>query len=148
MPDQITEIVFYSIEKTIKAYRKFAQRRIDKAGIDITIDQWLVIKCLKDNEEITQNRLAELIFKDVASVTRMIELLVKKGYIERFFNDTDRRRFALKITAAGENILKLVSDIVLENRAIALSGLDNKKIEELQSGLNLITENCEKQTNN
>ncbi len=34
--------VFYSIEKAIKTYRQFAQRRLSVRNIDITIDQLLV----------------------------------------------------------------------------------------------------------
>lgn len=142
MSEQVTGVVFYSIEKAIKTYRKFAQKRIDNASIDITIDQWLVLKSLNDNESISQNKLAEIIFKDVASVTRMIELLVKKGYIERSFNELDRRRFILKITAKGKDVLTAVSNIVMENRSIALKNIESDKTNELQKTLNIIISNC------
>lgn len=144
MAEQITSVIFYTIEKSIKTYRKFAQRRIDDANINITIDQWLVLNCLNENETITQNKLAELIFKDVASVTRMVELLVKRGYLERTFNSEDRRRFDLKITDIGRQILKDVSNIVSENRTLALKGFNAETIEQLQSDLNQIIFNCER----
>ena len=37
---------------------------------------------IERNSEISQVELAELLFKDVASITRMIELLVKEDFIE------------------------------------------------------------------
>jgi MarR family transcriptional regulator for hemolysin len=37
--EQLKEVIFYSLEKTIKTYGQFAQKRLREAGYDITIDQ-------------------------------------------------------------------------------------------------------------
>jgi len=143
MPEKVTGVVFYTIEKAIKTYRKFAQHRIDRAGLGITIDQWLVLDSLKCNETISQNKLAELVFKDVASVTRIIDLLVKKGHLIRSEHPNDRRRFNLKITDSGKEIIEKVSSIVDENRQLALSGLDETCVTQIQSSLDQIVSNCQ-----
>jgi Transcriptional regulators len=142
MSEQVTGVVFYTIEEAIKTYRKFAQKRINQQELDITIDQWLVLNCLASNKDISQNHLAELTFKDVASVTRMIDLLVKKEYLIRSMHTDDRRRFALEITEKGQEIINKVSLIVTENRNIALNGLNDDDISQLQSMLRQIIENC------
>lgn len=142
MSEQITEVVFYTIEESIKKYRKFAQKRINEQGLDITIDQWLILKSLDANKNLPQNQLAELTFKDVASVTRIIDLLVKKGYLKRSMHADDRRRFELEITENGQEIIKTVSLIVNENRNIALNGLSDDNINQVQSLLKQIIENC------
>ena len=77
--EKLDEIIFYTLEKSIKTYRKFAQQQLLKNGYDITIDQWLVLKTLQENQQLSQNQIAELVFKDFASITRIIELLVKKN---------------------------------------------------------------------
>ncbi|TRX16230.1 hypothetical protein FNW25_16885, partial [Flavobacterium franklandianum] len=71
-----TGTVLYLIEQAIKEYRKVSQRNISKIVKDITIDQCLVLIILNNDAEISQNELANLIFKDNASITRMIELMV------------------------------------------------------------------------
>lgn len=142
MSEQITEVVFYTIEEAIKKYRKFAQKRINEQGLDITIDQWLILKSLDANKNLPQNQLAELTFKDVASVTRIIDLLVKKEYLKRSMHADDRRRFELEITEKGQEIIKAVSLIVNENRSIALNGLSDDNISQVQSLLRQIIENC------
>lgn len=142
MSEQITEVVFYTIEESIKKYRKFAQKRINEQGLDITIDQWLILKSLDANKNLPQNQLAELTFKDVASVTRIIDLLVKKEYLKRSMHADDRRRFELEITENGQEIIKTVSLIVNENRNIALNGLSDDNINQVQSLLKQIIENC------
>ena len=144
MNDNITEVIFYTIEKAIKSYRKFAQKRIDQAKLDITIDQWLVLNCLSKNENISQNKLAELIFKDVASVTRIIDLLVKKEYVIRSFHSSDRRRFNLTITDKGDAIIREASRIVNENRSAALENISAEEAKQADLILQKLIANCEK----
>ena len=77
--DQVNTVIFYNIEKAIKSYRRLAQKELKKHGLNITVDQWLTLSALNDNPDIAQKDLAEMIFKDNASVTRIILLLVKSG---------------------------------------------------------------------
>ena len=77
--ETLNDILFYNLEKSIKMYRKYAQKQLTKAGFEITIDQWLVLKTIQENKNISQNQIAEMVFKDFASITRIIELLVKKN---------------------------------------------------------------------
>jgi DNA-binding MarR family transcriptional regulator len=123
-------------------YRKFAQNRILKSGYDITIDQWLVLKTLHENKSISQNEIAELVFKDFASITRIIELLVQKAYITRKINTTDRRKFILEITEKGNKIIEKIYPIVIENRKQALTDLSIDEINNLKIQLEKIITNC------
>ena len=52
--DKLDNIIFYNLEKTIKSYRQFAQANCLKAGVEITIDQWLVLKTIGEYPDITQ----------------------------------------------------------------------------------------------
>ncbi len=144
MNNNITDVIFYTIEKAIKSYRKFAQKRIDQAKLDITIDQWLVLNCLSKNKNISQNKLAELIFKDVTSVTRIIDLLVKKEYVIRSFHSSDRRRFNLTITEKGDAIIRQASQIVNENRSTALENISAEEVKQADLILQKLIANCKK----
>jgi len=142
MSEKITEVVFYTIEEAIKSYRKFAQKRITEQGLDITIDQWLVLKSLDTNKDLPQNQLADLVFKDVASVTRIIDLLVRKEYLVRSMHSDDRRRFVLEITEKGRDVITRAGSIVNENRSIALNGIADNDINQVQTLLRKIIQNC------
>lgn len=140
--EKLDQILFFTLEKSIKMYRQFAQRQIDQAGIDITIDQWLVLKSIQDSPDISQHQIAENVFKDFASVTRMIELLVKKEYLQREFHKTDRRRFNLIITKKGQAVIQKVIPVITANRKQALKSLTKEEIERNKAFLNKIIENC------
>lgn len=137
-----TGTVLYSIEQAIKEYRKVAQRNIAKIVKDITVDQCLVLIILNKDAKISQNELANLVFKDNASITRMIELMVKKEYLSRTIHKEDRRKFSLEITEKGKNTLELVNPIVQINRETALNGLSLEEINLLNKTLNKIITNC------
>jgi DNA-binding MarR family transcriptional regulator len=139
-----TGTALYSIEKAIKEYRKLAQKNISKVVKDITVDQGLVLIILNDNQNIAQNELANLVFKDNASITRIIELMVKKEYITRTIHAEDRRKFNLEITEKGLKTLELIQPVIKTNRQTALEGLSLQEMELLDKTLNKIITNCTK----
>lgn len=141
--EKLESVVFYTLDKCIKTYRQFAQRRLNESGLDVTIDQWLVLNSIAEKPDISQLEIAEKVFKDTASVTRIIDLLIKKNYLERETHQTDRRRFTLQITKEGKGLIRSVSKIVEQNRSIALDGLTEKDLNQVRETLNTIIENCQ-----
>ena len=142
--EKLDNILFYSIDRAIRTYRQYAQQRLKEEGYTITIDQWLIIKCILENPKVTQNEISEKVFKDSASVTRIITLLVKAKYLKRKINKTDRRRSVLQVTELGEQIISSVDQIVKVNRSVALNGIDEKEMEISQRVMDQITTNCKK----
>lgn len=143
---KLENVVFYAMERAIKSYRQFAQRNLLTVNKDLTIDQWLILKTIDDNPEIMQRELANKVFKDYASITRIINLLVVKGYLQRFTNVADRRRHKLKLTTNGKLAQSESIPIIMRNREVALKGFSSEEIATLQSLLERVTENC--QSNN
>jgi len=142
--ERLENIIFYTMDKSIRSYRMFAQKRLKENGFQITIDQWLIIKVLMENPGISQQELSELVFKDSASVTRIIELLVKSKCLKRKVNKNDRRKSNLEITRAGYQIIEDVQRIVLKNREEALNGISENELQTLYGILTKVIENCNK----
>jgi DNA-binding MarR family transcriptional regulator len=137
-----TGTVLYTIEQTIKEYRKICQKNIEKIVSDITVDQCLVLIILNENSKISQIEIARLIFKDNASVTRIIELMVKKDYLIREMNEIDKRKSKLVITEKGKKTIVLLTPVFKLNRKTALDGLSLEEIELLDKILRKIISNC------
>lgn len=135
-------VIFYNIERAIKLYRQFSQKRIYAGGFDITIDQWLVLKTVHDTPDILQHQIAGIVFKDMASVTRIIELLVQKGYLQRNAHPVDRRRFRLSVTTSGKRTVYKLLPTIESNRAVASRGLSERDLNALQRILKKIVDNC------
>lgn len=141
--ENLNQVIFYKIEKAIRIYRQYAQRQIRDAGFTITIDQWLTIESIVENPGIKQQDLAEKVFKDNASITRIIELLVKAKYLKRKVHKEDRRRTTLTVTKIGEEIVEKVNSVILQNREKALQGIDREEMMIMDRVLQSITENCQ-----
>jgi len=139
---KLKDITFYTMDKAIRTYRIFAQKRLRENGYKITIDQWLIIKAIMENPGISQQEIGEKVFKDNASVTRIIELLVKSEYLEREVNPDDRRKSNLNVTDEGKSIIKKVHSLVLENRKTALAGILPEELEIMNKTLKKIISNC------
>jgi MarR family transcriptional regulator, transcriptional regulator for hemolysin len=140
--ERLDRVIFYSLDKTIKTYRQFAQKRFLEQGFDITIDQWLVLNAIYEKPDITQFDIAGKVFKDTASVTRIIDLLIKKGLLKREVHSSDRRRFTLELTTEGRKLITKITDVVEQNRAIALQGITENELIHMKETLNDIIDNC------
>lgn len=140
---KLENVIFYTIDKSIRSYRVFAQKRLREHGYSITIDQWLILKVLMENPGIMQQEVAEMVFKDNASITRIINLLVKSNYLKKTVNPKDKRKSNLKVTRAGEKTIMEVEKIILENREIALKGISAEDMEVANRVLNQIIENSQ-----
>lgn len=139
---KLNEVFFYRLEKSIKSYRRYVQARFKEHNFNITVDQWLVLNALNENVKLTQSDLAELVFKDKASMTRLIELLVLKKLVERAAHETSRRRFKLTITEKGHELIAQILPLVKENRKQGLLGISHGELQAAENVLKKIIENC------
>ncbi len=140
--EKLANTLLYTIDKCFRSYHQFAQKNVKKAGYDITIDQWLILKSIHENPNFSQNDIGKILFKDNASITRIIQLLVKSGYITRSTHADDRRRVQLRLTEKGKTVTKDVHQIALDNRAKALKNVDPAHLQEIKAILEQIIQNC------
>jgi DNA-binding MarR family transcriptional regulator len=140
--EELRRVIFYKIEKAIKAYRQFAQKRLKAAGLKITVDQWLTLSSIHESPGISQKELAARIFKDEASVTRIIALLEKSGYLSRIRHESDQRRSTFGITPGGGALLKKAGKVVSGYRKDALGDIPAAKLKKAGQVLESIISNC------
>lgn len=145
--EHLSGVIFYKIERAIKCYRQFAQKRLTAAGLKITVDQWLTLSSIRESPGISQKELAARIFKDEASVTRIIALLEKAGYLSRIPHAPDRRRSKFTITRQGTALLRKARVVVSSYRSDALKGLPGSKLRTASAVLESISANCTEHEN-
>ena len=137
-----TQSVLYTLEQAIKGYRRLCQQNIDKVMANLTVDQGLTLVVLDKYPDLSQQQLAELVFKDKASITRIIELLVQKGLVSRAIHPTDRRKFDLHLTAVGRTTLTQLAGPIALNQRTALQGLSEQELAQFETTLRKIIANC------
>ncbi|NOS55260.1 MAG: MarR family transcriptional regulator [Cyclobacteriaceae bacterium] len=134
--EKLEDVLYYLIDKTNKVARRYSQEAFVKAGYDITVDQWLVLKKIWDNKEINQVALATALFKDTASITRILQILVRKKLVKKESKEGDRRHYLLSLTTKGEQFFKKVLEMVKSMRTqgvIDFSDAEKEQIKKLLS---------------
>jgi DNA-binding MarR family transcriptional regulator len=77
-------------------------------GFDITSEQWVTLERLHEKDGCNQKELSVDSFKEQAAITRTLDILEKKGLVERRKSEVDRREFLIFITKKGINLLEVV----------------------------------------
>ncbi|MEO9850643.1 MAG: MarR family transcriptional regulator [Reichenbachiella sp.] len=102
---------------------------IKKNKINITPEQWAILNRLNEHQGLTQNELAKISFKDTANITRMIDKLEDKGFVERRANPSDRRIWKIYITDQGRKGRDLIEPLAKEVLRKATKNIDSKEVE-------------------
>lgn len=110
-------------------------------GFEITVDQWLVIKNLYEKEGLNQSELAELTFKDHPTLTRIIDILCKKGLVERVMHPNDRRSFIIVLSPTGKSKVEELKPSVKQIRTQAWNNLSEQDFAHFKHVLDTIYEN-------
>ena len=72
---------------------------------------------------------------------RILDILVKKGLVERQMDENDRRRFNLLLTAAGLQKYETAFPVVLQVRRLGWAGLSDADFDQLVRILDTIYQN-------
>jgi MarR family transcriptional regulator for hemolysin len=138
--EKLESVLFYLIEKTNKVVRRYSQEDFSNAGIPITVDQWLVMKKINDVESINQIELANALFKDKASITRILDLLLKKRLVTKDAG-ADKRSSELKLTSQGKAFIGQILPRVKSHRKKAITGIKETELKTLREALQKIINN-------
>lgn len=100
---------------------------LKKQGIDLPHSQYVILKYLYHKDGISQQELAKEIFKDTAAIKRTLDILEKKGLVERI--PITMRKNSVKITDVGKELMPKVIDCLEKSMQTILSGIskDNYK---------------------
>lgn len=131
----------FLLDRTARRVKQYAQQRFKEMGFNITVDQWLVLKQLYENKQIKQNELAERVFKDNPTLTRIIDLLCDKGLAERRMHPGDRRCFMVSLTPKGRKKVNDLLPKIQEVRLKAWDGLSRTDFNQFKRILNTIYAN-------
>ncbi len=87
----------------------------------LTSEQYVIMKSVEENPDISPTQLSEITFKDKTTITRMIDTLVKNGMLIRIPREDDRRAYNIQWSSKGEevmkNILPIAEDVINKLRS-------------------------------
>lgn len=131
----------FVIERTAKRMKQACQHSITQAGIDLTVDQWVILQELHKSDGEGQNELARKTFKDAPTVTRIIDILCKKGLTKRKIAPDDRRKFNIFLTPDGKATIQDLLPVIQQFRRHAYANLSEEELDMLNDILDRIFDN-------
>ena len=139
----LDSVILFSIEQTSKTAKRYSQKAFDEKGLGITVDQWVLLKIIEENENASQKELAVFSFRDGASITRTLNLLEDKGFIQRSPLLEDKRQYCISLSAIGKQFILNNMIMVNEHRSQSTKGFTEQELLTLKSMLKRIQENME-----
>lgn len=134
----------FLIERTGKKLKQTLQRTFNDLGVDITVDQWVILYELHVHGALSQNQIGANTYKDAPTVTRIIDLLATKGLVSRTMNDIDRRKYFIELTEQGHETIARLIPHVIEFRKQGWKSLRKADLDALREILNRVFDNMTK----
>lgn len=147
MPQNLlkTEVSGFTLEKTVKLMKlSFSRVLLSQPHIDTTVDQWVIIQLLYQNQSISQHQLAKLAFKDAPTITKMLDILEFKQIVKRENHSSDKRKNRIELTALGKTKYNQILPLVKQFRQEAYEGLSHEELLGLDKILQKIFNNLSK----
>ena len=131
----------YYIDRTARAIKADINARFRELGKNITPEQWLLLSKLYEKDGQSQVELGDETYKNAPTVSRIIDLLCKKGFAERHPFEGDRRKFKIYITEKGRDLVKVTLPEIVKARKDGWKGLDNEDYQTFLRIINRIFDN-------
>ncbi len=116
------------------------RRRI--AHLEITPDQFTVMRTLLENEGIRQRELTELMSSDPNTVASLLERMEKAGLIQREKHRKDRRAHQLALKALGRRKYEEAREIAVAMQAEVIRALPENARASFLEDLAIVAEAC------
>lgn len=126
---------------TFKNIQLAYNRSFKSAGIDITADQWRILNLLNMNDGVPQISLCEGSIRTAPTISRIIDLLCKKGITKRIQSKEDKRVYNIFLTAKGKKTINNALPIVNDLRKKGWNKLNQKDYKEFIRVLDMLNEN-------
>lgn len=105
------------------------------AQADFTLTQWIVLIQVRDGLARTASDIANDLGHDSGALTRVVDQLERRGYLQRSRSAKDRRVVELKLTPAGHAIIDELLPLVVDHTNAALAPLSKSEFVQLRSYL-------------
>lgn len=105
-----------------------------------SVSEWRILATLTGSDGMSIGGLAQVSVSKQPTVTRLLDRMEAKGYVERFAHDSDRRITMVRITPQGQAIVANLIRQAKEHELRVLEPFGLKRAEDLKNTLRKIIE--------
>lgn len=123
------------------ALTNYASNRF--SALNIAPEQSLILFALWEEGILTQKEISQKLYKDKAIITRMVDSLVKKNFVQREISQGDRRLQSISLTAEGKKLMESLVPISAEINQQVCQGISSAELQEVIRILSKMNQNVQ-----
>jgi DNA-binding MarR family transcriptional regulator len=109
----------------------------------MTPEQWIVLARLWTQDRLTQTELGALTHKDKPTMSRILALMEKRGWLKRVPSPADSRQHVVMLTAVGKRLEKQAMPVARRMVRKLESGFSETELKTLRGQLQRLVRNLE-----
>lgn len=129
----------FIINRASKLMRDLLHKNFKSSSQNVTPEQWIVLDELWRNDGLTQLEIAQATFRQQASISRIINNLVKRELVYRASNPLDKRSNLICLTERGKGLQKTLIKIVIQTMEESVSEISEDDLTNCLQVLNKIS---------
>ncbi|MGV3755730.1 MAG: MarR family winged helix-turn-helix transcriptional regulator [Verrucomicrobiota bacterium] len=131
----------FIVNRTAYLIRVRMREKLKREGHSLTPEEMAIIHHLWQQDGQTQSQLASAAIRERTTTTRLLDGLVRKGFVERRGHPDDRRKVCTWLTKKGLHLRDRLLPIAMQMAKHATDGLSPKDIETTRRTLTHIQNN-------
>jgi len=140
--NQLDASLSYALNVTANYYRVAAMKLVkEKFPNSLTPEQLGILLILAKKDGLYQKQIADFLSKDRPNITRMLNILEEKGYVERRNDKTNKRILRVFITKKGLEMVEKITPFKDKMNEIALKNISQKELDALCKTLSKVRMN-------
>ncbi len=128
-PGPLDDALAYVIHRSTRFLRMHLLRMFRGYGYDVTPEQWFILYRLWEKDGQSQIELSDKIFQDRPNITRIVDALQKRQFVERRADPNDRRKHLIFLTAGSREMLATVMPDLPALRRHIFRGIDERDLQ-------------------
>jgi DNA-binding MarR family transcriptional regulator len=133
----ITEIM-QSLRRIIKAIENYSNEVSGNFGI--TGPQLWALKTISQHEELFLGELSKGMYLHPSTITGLIDRLEKKGFVERYRDQGDRRVIKLRLTPSGKDLIRRTPNPIQGKMIYGLRKLKRAELSSIHESIRKLAE--------
>ncbi|WEM40889.1 MarR family transcriptional regulator [Photobacterium sp. DA100] len=121
--------------------KRHMHEQIEQLDLNISPMHMRVLKIINKQQTCTAVDIAQLLNRDKAQVTRLLNELIKQTLIEKVPNPEDKRSQRLLVTSEGMEVLAHLTTIDGNMNNKMMKGISREELKEFERITGLMTEN-------
>ena len=139
MPANVENDILVLLSDAARQMRTYADQVAQAHGL--TRAQWVILKRLEQQPDLSQNELAALAEVTPMTVARLVDRLEAVGLLKRCTDPADRRIWRLQLTPAAAPVLRALNVERARLHKVITKGIDPSVLDAMAIGLRQMKEN-------